>query len=125
MMVDTDVLFWHMRGHERAKRVVDGLGRFRISGVTYMEILQGLRNQAELRELKRFMVNREIECLPVDRATTDRAIYLMERFTLSHGLRMGDALIAATVDLLGDKLLTANAGHYRMVPGVELERFRP
>lgn len=125
MIVDTDVLIWHMRGHDGAKRIVDGLGRFRVSAVTYMEVLQGLRDNTELRELKRFMANREVECLPVDRTTTDRAIYLMERFTLSHGLRMGDALIAATADLLGDKLLTANAGHYRMIPGLELERFRP
>jgi hypothetical protein len=49
----------------------------------------------------------------------------MEKFTLSHGLRMGDALIAATVDIRGDTLLTANAAHYRMIPRLALQVFRP
>ena len=125
MMVDSDVLTWYMRGHAHAKSVVDDLGSFCISAVTYMEILQGVRGGAELRALKQFMVSRMVECVPIDHATTDRAIYLMERFTLSHGLRMGDALIAAAVDIRGDMLLTANAAHYRMIPGLALHVFRP
>jgi predicted nucleic acid-binding protein len=125
MIVDSDVLIWYMRGHARAKRVVDDLGSFAISAVTYMEILQGIRDNAELRALKQFMVSRRVESVPIDRATTDRAVYLMERFTLSHGLRMGDALIAAAVDIRGDTLLTANAAHYRMIPGLAVQVFRP
>ena len=39
-------------------------------------------------------------------------------------MRMGDALIAATVDIRGDTLLTANASHYRIVPGLALQVFR-
>lgn len=124
MIVDTDVLIWYMRGNARAKVVVDALEAFSISAVTYMEILQGIRNNAELRALKQFMVNRRIVCVPIDHAITDRAFYLMERFTLSHGLRMGDALIAATADIRGDTLLTANVSHYRMIPGLTLQAFR-
>ena len=125
MIVDSDVLIWYMRGHARAKRVIDDLSGFAISAVTYMELLQGIRDNAELRALKQFMVNRRVECVPIDRATTERAMYLMERFTLSHGLRMGDALIAAAVDIRADTLLTANASHYRMVPGLAVQTFHP
>jgi predicted nucleic acid-binding protein len=125
MIVDTDVLVWYMRGHAHAQRVIEGLDAFSISAVTYMEILQGIRNSAELRALKQFMVNRRIACVPIDQATTDRAIYLMEKFVLSHGLQLGDALIAAAVDIRGDTLLTANASHYRMIQGLSLQIFRP
>jgi predicted nucleic acid-binding protein len=125
MIVDTDVLIWYMRGHVQAQRVIQGLDAFNVSAVTYMEILQGIRDKSELRALKQFMVSRRVACVPVDRAITDRAIYLMERFSLSHGLRMGDALIAATVDIRGDTLLTANASHYRMIPELALQVFRP
>jgi len=125
MIVDSDVLIWYMRGQAQAKRVVDGLGAFRISAVTYMEILQGVRSNAELRALKQFMVNRRVECVPIDHAATDRAVYLMEKYGLSHGLRMGDALIAAAVDIRGETLLTANVSHYRMIPGLDLQAFRP
>jgi predicted nucleic acid-binding protein len=125
MIVDTDVLVWHMRGHEHARRLINDLDAFAISAVTYMEILQGVRDNSELRALKQFMVSRRIECVPIDHATTDRAVYLMEKFALSHGLRMGDALIAAAVDIRGDTLLTANAAHYRMIPGLAIQVFRP
>lgn len=125
MMVDTDVLIWYMRGQAHAKRVVDDLGAFSISAVTYMELLQGLRDGTELRALKQYMVSRRVECVPIDSATTDRAIYLMEKFGLSHGLRMGDSLIAAAVDIRGDTFLTANASHYRMIPGLSVQVFRP
>ena len=125
MIVDTDVLVWYMRGHAHAGRVIDDLGAFSISAVTYMEILQGIRNNAELRTFKRFMVSRQVKCVPLDPATTDRAIYLMEKFTLSHGLHMGDALIAAAADIRGDTLLTVNASHYQIISGLALQIFRP
>lgn len=124
-MVDSDVLIWYMRGHAHAKRVVEALDGFSISAVTYMEILQGVRDSTELRALKRFMVSRRIEFISIDHATTDRAIYLMEKYGLSHGLRMGDALIAAAADIRGETLLTANTAHYRMIPGLTLHAFRP
>jgi predicted nucleic acid-binding protein len=125
MMVDSDVLIWYMRGNAHARRVLDGLGSFCISAVTYMEILQGIRDGEELRALKQFMVTRRVECVPIDRMMTDRAIYLMEKYRLSHGLRMGDALIAAAADIRGETLLTANTAHYRMMPGLVLQAFRP
>ena len=62
MIVDTDVLVWYMRGNAHARRVLEGLDAFSISAVTYMEILQGVRDNAELRALKRFMVSRRIAC---------------------------------------------------------------
>ena len=33
--------------------------------------------------------------------------------------------MSSTVDLRGETLLTANAAHYRMIPGLALTRFRP
>ena len=45
MLIDTDVLVWYMRGNERAKRVIKNSDGFSISVVTYMELVQGLRNK--------------------------------------------------------------------------------
>jgi hypothetical protein len=125
MMVDTDVLIWYLRGNEHARRVIDALGAFAISAVTYMEIVQGVRNAAELRTLKRFLLVRQVAILPLDAGTTTRAIAFMEAYALSHGLRLADALIAATADARGDTLLTANTAHYRMISSLEIKSFRP
>jgi len=66
VIVDTDVLIWYMRGNLKAQRAIDKLDAFSISAVTYMEILQGLRNKSELRSLRKFMTTRHIGFIPLD-----------------------------------------------------------
>ena len=53
MLVDTDVLIWYMRGNEKAYKTIEGLNNFHISVVTYIELVQGMRNRQELTELRR------------------------------------------------------------------------
>ena len=48
MLVDTDVLIWYLRGNERAREAIESLPSFSVSVVTYMELVQGMRNQQEL-----------------------------------------------------------------------------
>ena len=55
MLVDTDVLIWYLRGHQKAQKVLDRLDDFSISSVTYMEILQGMKDKTELRMWKSFI----------------------------------------------------------------------
>ncbi len=68
---------------------------------------------------------RKTERLPVTPAITLRATALMESLTLSHGLGMGDALIAATALEHDLPLLTANFKHFIPVEGLSVERFDP
>ena len=96
MLVDTDVLIWHLRGYPQATRRLDELGALTLSAVSYLEVLQGMRNKVELVAVKKMLQHRAATLLPVSEAITQRAIELMEAITLSHGLQMGDALIAAT-----------------------------
>ena len=94
--VDTDVLIWHLRGYPQATRRLDELGPLTLSAISWLEVLQGMRNKAELVVVKKMLQHRAATLLPVSEAMTQRAIDLMESLTLSHGLQMGDALIAAT-----------------------------
>ena len=66
------------------------------SAVSYLEVLKGIRNKAELAELKKMLERRSAAVLPITEAITQQAISLMESLSFSHGLQMGDALIAAT-----------------------------
>jgi hypothetical protein len=54
---------------------------------------------------------RQAERLPLTPAITERATRLMETLALSHGLQMGDALIAATGLEHQLTVLTANTKH--------------
>ena len=123
MLVDTDVLIWHLRGYAQATRRLDELGSFKLSAVTYMELLQGMRDKIELAAVKKMLELRGALIVPVTEVTTRRAIGLMESLTLSHGLQMGDALIAATALEHKLTLLTGNVKHFRAVSDLQLEAF--
>lgn len=125
MLVDTDVLIWHLRGYPQATRRLDELGTLTLSVVSYFELLQGMRNKAELLAVKKMLERRSARLLPVTEAITLQAIDLMESLTLSHGLQMGDALIAATAIEHRLGVLTANIKHFSAVPGLTLETFVP
>ena len=73
MLVDTDVLIWHLRGYPQATRRLDELSSL----------------------------------------------------TLSHGLQLGDALIAATALDHGLPVLTANVRHSGAVQGLKVDAFNP
>ena len=49
----------------------------------------------------------------------------MESYALSHGMRVADALIAASAVQSGAALLTGDIRHYECIPDVALERYRP
>lgn len=123
MLVDTDVLIWHLRGYPQATRRLDELPSLTLSAVSYLELLQGMRNKAELVAVQKMLQRRRATMLPVTEAITQRAIALMEVLTLSHGLQMGDALIAATALDHGLPVLTGNVRHFAAVPGVLIEGF--
>ena len=125
ILVDTDVLIWHLRGYPQATRRLDELGTLTLSAVSYLEVLQGMRNKAELVAVKKMLDKRSAKLLPLTEAITLRAIALMESITLSHGLQMGDALIAATAIEHQMPVLTANVKHFGAVSGLQLEAFAP
>lgn len=60
-----------------------------LSAISWLEVLQGMRNKAELVVVKKMLQHRAATLLPVSEAMTQRAIDLMESLTLSHGLQMG------------------------------------
>ena len=88
-------------------------------------MLQGMRNKAELVAVKKMLDKRSAKLLPLTEAITLRATELMESLTLSHGLQMGDALIAATAIEHQMPVLTANVKHFGAVSGLQLEAFAP
>ena len=125
MLVDTDVLIWHLRGYPNATRRLDELGALTLSAVSYLEVRQGMRDKSELAAVKKMFDKRSATLLPLTAPITRRAVALMESITLSHGLQMGDPLIAATALDPGMPVLTANVKHFGAVEGLTVEAFVP
>ncbi len=125
MLIDTDVLIWMTRGHAGAAARLQTLIPWQISAVTYMELAQGCRNKDELARIKKGLALSQTAIVPMSEAITNRAMFLIDAYALSHGLQLGDALIAATALEHGRTVLTANAKHFRPIDGLQLETFTP
>jgi len=125
LLVDTDVLIWNLRGDEQAADLLDSTPGLLMSAVTYMELLQGLRDKRELRALRQALHFWQAQIIPIDSAISARAMFLVEEYALSHNMQMADALIAATALDLGATLITANDRHYRHIDGLDIQLFRP
>ena len=125
MIIDTDVLIWYLRGNEKAKKVVEANIPFSISAVTYMELIQGMKNKEEFRIFQKQIQKWNIDIVQIDKEVSSRAIFYIQEYSLSHSMMLADALIAATVIQTSEILLTANDKHYKYIPNIECKRFEP
>ncbi len=125
IMIDTDVLIWYLKGNLKAKKTIDNLEDFYISVITYMELVQGLRNKRELTLFRAAVKNWNAKILQVNEDISTMAMFLVEQHYLSNSLFLADALIASTALTNGLTLLTANIKHYKIINNLNLKRFRP
>lgn len=124
-LVDTDVLIWYLRGNQKAYDLLHALPDFCISSITYMELIQGMRNKEELRTLQKVLRQWNVKTIYISEEISARALFYVEEYFLSHSMQLADALIAATVTQNGMTLITANDKHYRIVKEIDIEVFRP
>jgi predicted nucleic acid-binding protein len=107
LLVDTDVCIDHLEGTKRLPR----RGRLAYSVITRAELLAGAsQEQAIIRRLLAGM-----DELVVDRRVADKAGELRRA-----GLRMADALIAATALVHQLALHTRNVADFRKAPGLRV-----
>ncbi len=125
MLIDTDVLIWYMKGNEKAYRAIEKIDHFYISVVTYMELIQGMRNKKELNLLRKALHQWNARVLYVTEEISVKAMFYMEQHFLSHFLHLADALIGATAVTHGLSLLTGNDKHYKSIKDLQICKFHP
>lgn len=125
MVFDTDILIWIQRGNHKAARLFEQSLDRAISLQTYLELLQCVKDKRHLRATRDFLKSFAVQVLPLTENIGHRASIYIEQFGLSHGLRAGDAIIAATAVENGIRLCSANAKHFRAIPDLEFRAFKP
>lgn len=125
MIIDTDVLIWYMKGNEKAYKAVENTPNFNISVVTYMELVQGMRNKNELNNLRRALHGWNTKILYISEEISVKAMFFVEQHYLSHSVQLADALIGATAISHGFPILTGNDKHYKILKDVQIKKFRP
>ena len=125
MIIDTDVFIWYMKGNEKAYKAIEMANNFFISVVTYMELVQGMRNKKELNSLRKSIHSWDAKVLYISEEISSKAMFYVEQHFLSHSLQLADALIGATAVAYGLSILTGNDKHYRTVKDIQTTKFRP
>lgn len=125
MIIDTDVLVWYLRGNANARLSVEKNIPFSISVVTYMELIQGMMDKDEMRIFQKNLQKWNIDIIQINKEISSRAMFYIQEYTLSHSMMLADGLIAATVVQNGEILLTANDKHYKYIPTIECQKFKP
>jgi predicted nucleic acid-binding protein len=125
MLIDTDILIWYMRGNDKAYEAIETRPGFSISVVTYIELVQGMRNKGELNEFRKTMRRWNAKIIQINEEISVKAMFYIERYYLSHSLGLADALIGATAITNGLALLSGNDKHYRIIKECKVDKFRP
>ena len=114
-LLDTDVLIWHLRGHEPTGELLRELEPEQplgCSALSVYEVWSGVRSEEEkpTRQLLSVLYN-----IPVDGPIAFKAAEYWRGFR-QQGVTLGqaDALIAATAHALDLTLITYNLDHYPM-----------
>ncbi|WP_446008254.1 PIN domain-containing protein [Candidatus Electrothrix sp.] len=123
MIVDTDVLIWYSRGYQNAIDFLHGLDRFSLSVVTYMEIVQGMRNKQELKAFNKALGILNAQVIQIDELISTKAMFYVEQYALSHSIELADALIGASAVIRQLPLITGNDKHYKHLSDIEIQKF--
>jgi len=125
VLFDTDVFIWIQRGNPKAARLVDREPDRLLSVQSYMELLQGASDRRQHDLTRGFLRDFGFRTLPLSESIGHRAAVYIEEYALSHGLRAGDALVAATATEHNLTLCTSNGKHFRAIRDLKLSVFRP
>lgn len=125
VLVDTDVLIWYMRGNEKACQTIENMNGFSISVVSYMELVQGMKNKQELNILRQALRGWNAGIVYLTEEISAKAMFFVEQHFLSHSLELADSLIGASAIACGLPLLTGNTKHYKILKELELLTFQP
>ena len=125
MIFDTDVFIWIQRGNIKAARLIEKENERFLSVQTYMELLQCAQDKQQHEYTKVFLSDFGFHILPLTENIGHRAAIYVEEYSLSHSLRAGDAIIAATATENNHMLCTGNAKHFRPIKELRLKVFGP
>jgi len=117
ILVDSDVFIRIFRGDAALKQKVDALDAS-INTVIYLELLQGARNARQARDTEAYLAR--FKLIHLTPAISARAVALVRAYSRASGLRLADALIAATCLEENLQLLTFNTKDFQIVQGLTL-----
>jgi len=125
MIFDTDIFIWVQLGNSKAARLINRSEERYLSVYSYIELLQSAKNKQQHDYINDFLSSFGFVVLPLSENIGHRALIYIEQYTLSHGLRAGDAIIAATTAENKMTMVSSNAKHFKSIKELKLKVFIP
>lgn len=125
MIFDTDIFIWAQKGNQKAARLINRAEERYLSIYSHLELLQSAKNRQQHDYTKDFLSSFGFIVLPLTENIGHRALIYIEEYALSHGLRAGDAIIAATAAENSMALVSGNAKHFKPIKDLKLKVFKP
>ena len=120
IICDTNILIHAFNGDSRTIETLQSIGyeNIALSSVTVMELYQGMANKQELAQMKKKI--KYFDIIQIDTISSKLAISLVEKYRLSNGLAIPDALIAASAIVVQLELFTYNLKDFSFIPDLKL-----
>ncbi len=121
VICDSDVLIEFLdRGNDKVseKLLRAGFQNLCISAVTAGELLVGARDKNHFRRLQDFIS--DLILIPITNDISKVYLNLIKQYSLSHRLKVQDALIASTALVFDFELYTSNKKDFRFIKGLRL-----
>ncbi len=125
IICDTDVMvdYWNSNNarHFAAKTIIDGtigIENIALSAITKMELMVGGKSKSDLAKINKNLAPITVALL--NNEITITAFSLLQKYTLSHGLQLADAMIAATAIVTNLSLFTYNVRDYQFISELTL-----
>ncbi len=125
VIFDTDIFIWVQRGNVKAAQLIENEEERRLSLLTYLELLQCAENRRQHEQTKSFLRDFGFLTLPPTENIGHRAAVYIEEYAMSHGLRAGDAIVAATAAENGLTLCPGNGTHFKPITDLKTSIFKP
>ena len=125
MLFDTDIFIWLQKGNPKAAKLVESTRIRQLSLQTYLELMQMPLNKQQHLQTRSFLTTFGFQILPLTENIGHRAAVYIEEYALSHGMRAGDALIAATAVENGITLCSGKAKHFKAIQDLDFKKFIP
>ena len=113
-LLDTTVVVDYLRDIHNAVIFIESLKTPVISIISVAELYQGARSKRELILIQDIL--KYFQIIHINEAISQQAIQLLQKYTLSHGLLILDAIIAATAQENKKILISANVKHFVYIP---------
>jgi tRNA(fMet)-specific endonuclease VapC len=118
ILTDSCVLIEYLKENPLIQKKINDIPTENIvvNSIILMELFSGARNKRELNSIK-IRLNK-FQLLEINQSVMDETVSLLEEYHLSHGLKIPDAIIAATARYHDIPLYTFNLRDFKFIPDI-------